>query len=97
MLTTIMARDTQMAETGMTPPSATESSPESTVRIAMMGIISKTESSRLKTKEAIKFFRCFSRKFQQSFHQLNHTGASSPISFRADMRGPQLSVKRIVP
>lgn len=41
MLTTIMARDTQMAETGMTPPSATESSPESTVRIAMMGIISK--------------------------------------------------------
>ena len=67
MLTTIMARDTQMAETGMTPPSATESSPESTVRIAMMGIISKTESSRLKTKEAIKFFRCFPENSSSRF------------------------------
>ena len=62
MLTTIMAKDTQSVETGITPPSAAESSLDRTVRIAMMGIISKTESSRLKTKEAIKFFRCFPEK-----------------------------------
>ena len=62
MLTAIMTRDTQTVETGMTPPSAAESSPDRIVRIAMIGIISKTESRRLKTKEAIKFFRCFPEK-----------------------------------
>ena len=56
ILTSMIIRESQMVDAAMTPPSATESSPERTVKMAMIGIISKTESSRLKRKDAIKEF-----------------------------------------
>ena len=43
--------------------------------------IMENRIQQIEDKRSNQILSLFSRKFQQSFHQLNHTGASSPISF----------------
>ena len=67
MLTTIMRNEPQIAETGITPPPAEVSSPDRTVRIAITGNISKTESNKLKIKAAMSVRRSFPEKSSNRF------------------------------
>ena len=70
ILITMTARDIQIARAGMTPPSAAASSPVSTVRIARMGSIWNTESTKVNTKESSRELRSLPKKSNNRFISL---------------------------
>ena len=67
MLMIIIPNEIQRTDADMTPPSVVVRRPERTVRIAIIGSISKTESRRLNTKEASRSFLLLPENFSNRF------------------------------
>ena len=62
MLASIMTKDFHTVEADIKPPSTVENISDKTVRIAIIGSISKIAFNKLKIKETIKAFRSFPEK-----------------------------------